>query len=335
MSPKPLITTFRSASPLPASPSRTQTRDRVFRHVPGSDSRGSCRGPQNGVPAAAPSSPPTPSHPPHQATSLLPHTGAAAPRQPPRPLSLLTCSSNDRKADPSPLLLPQKQGSKRAGRRRARNAGLVPGLQTNRASARDFRAKREEELSCDNKSTTAKFSRLFLEIQMLGKYNLIISCRGKSSAASPVLLSSLISPHPGAEAHAGNTAMSPRPGCADGSRQLGPQPSALRRGRRLRTSAERAPRPGAVIGRRLFGGRRSRARGWGASLSSPLRPEQHVGSDGQRGSGGLGSPWKPGPGWDSSVGRLGAAQRAPCPEGAGRSPSPRVLPLKRCLQAGG
>lgn len=61
--------------------------------------------------------------------------------------------------------------------------------------------RREEQLSCDNTSTTAKFSRLFSVIQMLSKYNLIISCRGKSSAESLVLLFPVSSPHPAVGAH--------------------------------------------------------------------------------------------------------------------------------------
>lgn len=38
-------------------------------------------------------------------------------------------------------------------------------------------------------------------IQMLSKYNLIISCRGKSSAESLVLLFPISSPHPATGAH--------------------------------------------------------------------------------------------------------------------------------------
>lgn len=103
---------------------------------------------------------------------------------------------------PIPVFSPKKQGIECTGTYQAGNEGLTLRLQTNRTSARDFHVKREEEeLSCDNISTTAKFSRLFSEIQMLGKYNLIISCRGKSSAESLVLLFSIISPCLAAEGH--------------------------------------------------------------------------------------------------------------------------------------
>lgn len=127
---------------------------------------------------------------------------AAATLPAPRSLSLSAYSSNDRKPDPNPPLLPPpKQGTKHAGTRQVRTEGLMLRLQTNTTSA-DFPAQREEEqLSCDNISTRAKFSGLFSEIQMLGKYNLIISRRGKSSAESLMLLFSIISPHPAAAAH--------------------------------------------------------------------------------------------------------------------------------------
>lgn len=105
------------------------------------------------------------------------------------------------KPDPSFCFSPKTQGTTRMGSGQVRNRGLVLRPQTHQVSAGDFCARREEQLSCDNTSTTAKFSRLFSVIQMLGKYNLIISCRGKSSAESLVLLCPFSSPHPAAAAH--------------------------------------------------------------------------------------------------------------------------------------
>lgn len=61
-------------------------------------------------------------------------------------------------------------------------------------------------------------------------------------------------------------------------------------------------RPDAAIGRNLFRGCSFRMHGWCASLSFLLCPEQYMGSQCQRGSGRLGNPWKPGPGWDCSSG---------------------------------
>lgn len=105
------------------------------------------------------------------------------------------------KPDPSFCFSPKTQGITRMGSGQVRKRGLVLRPQTHQVSAGDFCARREEQLSCDNTSTTAKFSRLFSVIQMLGKYNLIISCRGKSSAESLVLLCPFSSPHPAAAAH--------------------------------------------------------------------------------------------------------------------------------------
>lgn len=183
VTPNPLIITFSSAFLLPTSSLGIQTRDHVSQRVAGSRLSGSVRSPQRWVPAATTSVPPHPapsSHGSPPASSLAgtpgPERGPSAEgrSQPPcqPPLSLSACSGKDGKPDPNRPLLPKKQGTERVGRRQARNEGL--GLQTNRAGTRGFRVK-GEELSCDNRSTTAKFSGLFSEIQMLGKYNLITS----------------------------------------------------------------------------------------------------------------------------------------------------------------
>lgn len=140
---------------------------------------------------------------------------------------------------------------------------------------------------------------------MLGKYNLIISVRGKSSAESLVLLFSIISPQPVAEAHSRNTITSPSPVCTKESPELHPVPRQVEEpllNAICRALILPSEGPGAGVGRDLFRGRGFAMYGWQASLSFLLCPEQYMGSEHPRRSRGLGKPWKPGPGWVCSSG---------------------------------
>lgn len=140
---------------------------------------------------------------PRAAALAHPHVPGQPPGSP-QPLSLPPPSDNDqsRSSDNdqsrSQSVAPPKPT--RMGSGQVRNGDLMLRPQT-QVSAAEFCVRREEQLSCDNTSTTAKFSRLFSVIQMLGKYNLIIARRGKSSAESLVLLFPASSPHAAAGAH--------------------------------------------------------------------------------------------------------------------------------------